>query len=138
MELSFKDLLEKVEKCPPDNYKNLECEAFRWVFDDIENEDNFKPQGIKNPKRLNTNNANYCAILALSFFNSEKKARSRFEMLLEQMGENAKKALGTKIAKGYLDLDDGIGEDANSSGHFNYHPKKDYNFTEKFEIISIL
>jgi hypothetical protein len=139
MDFFYKEQMEILNSsCPPDNYQQIEIECFRWVFNDIKNENNFKAQALKNPKILNAkSDAAKCECYALSFHNSELNSRKHFEYFLSQ-GTHVYKRLGTHIAKGKLEKSDGVSSDIDKIGHFNYHHIFNNEFQNKFEIISQL
>jgi hypothetical protein len=54
MEFYYKKSIETLKpKCPPESYKEIERLSYRWVFDTMEDERNFKAQADKNPKIVN-------------------------------------------------------------------------------------
>jgi hypothetical protein len=84
--------------CPPSNYTPQNRDAFRWIFDDMGDENNFKPVFLKNPKRFNEkSDAEQCMAMGLSFFDSLETAENRFIKLKKRLGEEAYKVLGSQI-----------------------------------------
>ena len=109
--------------CPPSDYlpKNVEV-AFRWVYDNINNANNFLTQYEKEPSRFNEkSDALKCAALGLSFFDSLENAKNRFNNLKIQMGGKIYDTLGKHIAKGSIQSSDGVSGLCNNIGHFTHH-----------------
>lgn len=125
-------------ECPPSHYEGKNNICYRWVFDPIENEDNFKAQADKNPSVINSkDDIKKCDYYALSFHNSLENSRNAFEFL-ENLVKNARKRLGDHIAKGKIDYQDGVAQEPNNKGHFNLHPSSKSKFDEKFVILEKL
>ncbi|MGC6429675.1 MAG: hypothetical protein ACON5F_01380 [Jejuia sp.] len=130
--------MNKLEKCPPTEYEQKQCESFRWVFEDIQDKRNFIAQAEKNPKKLNDkSDIQKCEIYALSFHDSLENSQAHFSKLTKKF-KNLKKLLGTHIAKGNLVNDDGVGSNVDNNGHFNFHYRTNHEFDKRFEIIRIL
>ena len=64
--------------CPPEDFAARETIAFRWVFEDMDDADNFLPQYFKNPNYTIAKQKVQCQALGLSFFISELQAKTRF------------------------------------------------------------
>ncbi|MEY4933932.1 MAG: hypothetical protein RIS64_291 [Bacteroidota bacterium] len=125
--------------CPPKHYKPKKMTVYRWVFDDIEAEQNFIPVFYTNPKKyFGKTDIEKCRGLALSLFATQADAEERFYDLQDGMGRKAYKVLGTHIATGDIDEQDGVNEEPNASGHFNHHPVKGHQYEKRFNIISKL
>lgn len=138
MDYFYKDYINLLDSCPPTDYKIKECVTYRWVFDDIMDERNFKSQADKNPKPLNSkNDFDKCEYYALSFHDSSENSRKHFNILSKKF-KNIQKNLGTKIARGNLGILDGKGGECDKIGHFNFHHIKNNNFVEVFNIIESL
>ncbi len=64
----------QLTNCPPAFWRSVDCEAFRYVFEDIDHPQNFIPPLALRPKRINSPSfqSNYakCCGFALSFFNT--------------------------------------------------------------------
>lgn len=125
-------------KCPPDNYKPLNIDAYRWVFDDITDKRNFMPQFKSQPKRFNSSNhtdEEKCSFMSLSMFTNQESAKKRFKFFLQQKGENAYKLFGKKIAYKKLTNNDGVNSQIDKNGHFNHHPYSNVDYEKKFDIV---
>ena len=122
--------------------------VFRWVFDDIDDEKNFKPRLYLLPdKRLEKieletdtikRDTEKCGMLALSLFTSEMTARNRFNYFLVIQKKTAYKIFGTHIAQADLTEQDGVNDEPDKAGHFNHHPALGYAYEKRFLTISKL
>jgi len=122
--------------CPPDEYiaKIIEP-AYRWVFDSIDDKNNFTPQFHKKPIRfLNNDDLTKCKSMGLSFFNDLKGSIERFNELKDNLGDNIYAILGVKIAKGKIDTSDGVNSDFERLGHFTHHPSTTANYPYSFTL----
>ena len=130
----------QLSDCPPSDYKAKHIEsAYRWVFDDIEDDRNFISQFHKNPKRfLDKNDHVICSGLALSMFDSVENAQMRFYELKELLQQKAYQILGTKIAVGEITEIDGVNGEIDKNGHFNHHLVADTNYNKRFKIAQTL
>ena len=145
MEFHYEELHQKLAiPCPPTSYQPENTVAYRWVFDELDDERNFLPQYLKKPKRFNDkNDLTKCKAVGLSMYKDLESAIGKFLFLKENQGlqEKAFIILGTKIAQGMLTLEDGVNEckkDGTTivTGHFTHHPAKRFNYTEKFTVIA--
>ena len=127
-------------KCPPNSYQGKLTEAYRWVFDDIENPINFTPQYFKNPQRfLPLSDSKKCESMSLSLWDSKDSARDAFNFLKNKFaGNKAYKVLGTKIAKGNLKEEDGVNSPTRKDGHFSHHQSKLTNYSTIFSVVENL
>lgn len=122
--------------CPPADYVGKNMPAFRWVYESMQHENNFKSQYHKNPKRfLSKADAEKCRAMALSMFESLAAAEQRFRDLREDIGANVYKTLGTHVAKGDLTAADGVNGRIDDHGHFNHHCRQDCCYEERFEVV---
>lgn len=139
MEFYYKKQIEELRvKCPPDTYSVINIESYRWTFDLIDDERNFKAQADKNPQVLNDkSDLEICDYYALSFHTSSESSKEHFRHISKGF-PMAYKRLGTKIAKGVLNNEDGLAGEVEPNGHFNFHPIKDHQFERKFIIIENL
>jgi len=123
-------------KCPPKKVVSKKRLAFRYIYESIENKNNFIPQYFKqSPPRRNSSDESLCSDFALSFFMSEVNAIEYFL----SFPQHIKKLLGYKnIAKGQLDKEDGLMTAVNKNGHFDLHEYENVDFSGRFIIISAL
>lgn len=124
------------QTCPPaDHLAQTIDPVYRWVFDSIEDERNFKSQFHKNPKRfLDKGDLTKCSALGLSMFNSLAGSVQRFNELKDVMGDTIYQTLGTKVAQGKISLTDGVNSKIERLGHFNHHPSTTVKFNTIFTI----
>ncbi|WP_026710137.1 hypothetical protein [Flavobacterium filum] len=139
MDFYYKSEIELLEKsCPPLDYYSKKINCYRWVFENINDKNNFKAQADKNPSILNNkSDIKKCEYFALSFHDTEENSRNHFNYL-NGFIKNAKKRFGTHIAFGNIEENDGVCGLTDQNGHFNYHHVKNHNFQLKFKIISLL
>ena len=140
-----KDHLTVATNCPPLDYKPLNINAYRWVFHQNNNQ-NFQSQYEKDMKRKNPpkryndmTDLEKCERMALSMFVSFERAENQFYFLRDEQNlqENAYLWLGESIAIGEILASDGVNEPKiNKFGHFNHHPALDFDYHNKFIIIS--
>lgn len=137
MEFKYKLAHQKLnEECPPKNYEPKKIEAFRWVFDDLENSINFTPQYFKNPKRFLTHtDEKKCEAMSLSMWDSLENGRKAFNFLKNNvLGKKVFKILGTNIAQGTLDASCGVNSAIRKDGHFSHHQFKKTDYTQIFKL----
>lgn len=148
MDFCFSDEFKALTvSCPPEDYNPKNITVFRWVFADIRHKKNFTPRYYLVPSAelekvdaitdSRKRDSKKCAMLALSFFDSEKAAIERFNFFLKG-GKTVYKRFGTHIASCEIGTNDGVNEEPNDIGHFNHHPAKDHNYEERFKIVSKL
>ena len=125
--------------CPPADYEAQNKTAFRWIFDELEGEDNFIPVYFKNPKRFNEkSDKERCRALGLSFFDTLEMAERRFLQLKKRLGQEAYKTLGTHVASGEIAEEDGVNSIADVGGHFTHHPSGNFKYYKKIVVIKYL
>ena len=149
MDYQFLEDFKKLSvKCPPESYKPKSMQVFRWVFDDMADDRNFKPRYFLVPRTeledlekipdTKSKDIKKCAMFALSFFDSEQAAKDRFDYFLNKSGKKIYKRFGTQVAKCDITENDGLNEEPNDIGHFNHHPVKNHDYENRFTIISKL
>ena len=139
MDFFYSDIISNFENCPPTDYTRKNSKCYRWVFEEINIPDNFKSQADKNPSRFNSlDDLKKCEGYALSLYDKEENCIDSFNYLSINVVKNAKKTLGSHIAIGLINEDDGLAGPIDEKGHFNFHPIKNHNFPEKFKIIKPL
>jgi hypothetical protein len=149
MDYQFLEDFKKLSiQCPPNHYKPRNMNVYRWVFDEISDENNFKPRWYILPdielektdqiKDFVKRDTKICAMLSLSMFETEEDAKNRFDYFLDTQGRKSYKRFGTHISKGEITEDDGVNEEPNNIGHFNHHPVNGRKYEKTFVIISKL
>lgn len=137
--MKYANQLGTLTDCPPSNNIYLYNTAYRFVFEPLAN-NSFIPQGIKSPSRISSANSNAhkkCSLLALSMFVSESAAVDRFNEL-KKMCKNIEKSLGTHLAVGVINANDGLQYAANADGHFDFHEHASANLATQFSIVKAL
>jgi hypothetical protein len=108
--------------------ERIERDAFCWAFSPVTDDRNFVPRAI-------TIKRDECASWALSFFETEQQAKKRMQALMRK-NPNIYLKLGTHIASGKLNRENGVSEDCSSDGHFNHHEYDGNDFKQTFTIIN--
>jgi hypothetical protein len=128
-------------ECPPPDYGRKERVCFRFVFEcsDTRHYSNFLPGPLQPPKRgllprTPEDPKDLCMSYALSFFISMDSARRKINSLLKHF-KKADIMLGTHIAQGILDQNDGVMSEPNRQGHFSLHEFRNARLDSKFVII---
>jgi hypothetical protein len=136
----YQNELEKLTiVCPPLDYIARNRVAFRWFFDDLKDDNNFKPVYFKNPKRFNDKlEDDICLSMGLSFFEALENAENRFFKLKKRLGEEAFKILGTQIVEVTITEKEGVNNVADVNGHFTHHPSIEFKYSKKISIIKSL
>jgi hypothetical protein len=146
MELKYKHLFEELEIdtiCPPVETKQIEAEAFRWVYDPLNHELNFLPNyafdkannnlGIYSPGFLNSTKK--CLRCSMSLFITVEAAKINFRKL----SKVAKLKLGyTHIASGKIEPSDGLATETTEVGHFSFFEFKDADLKGTFTFCDML
>jgi len=119
--------------CIGATYQEKDTDAYRWTFEDISDERNFRPRALdsQNPQQEKT--AKKCTGWSLSFFDSQKNAIEKLNYYCADK-PNFYKKLGTHVAKGKIEKTDGKSGDINTSGHFEHFEYKDVDFSKKFKV----
>ncbi len=134
----IKEENKKVE-CPPSNYSSKKYNAFRFVFEDIKNKNNFKPVYYLNPSRIeNADPALKCKSLAISLFDSLENAKAKFQKLTARRPAKMYKTIGTHLAFSELKEADGICDNSNNDGHISHYFVKGFDYQKRFAIIKKL
>jgi hypothetical protein len=134
----YQELLSQYPNCPPDNYVEIEKEAFRWVHKD-ENRDSFLPMNLQNepPSRIIDDNDLMCKAFGLSLFDSFKNALLKFQKLYNNNREHQRPDFvfdrGENIAMLQLVKSCGVANEPNKSnyGHFTFHEYENTNLRER-------
>lgn len=127
-------------QCPPEKCQERETIAYRWVFEQIEDKNNFLPQYLKKPDRFTfKKDKQKCIALGLSFFDTEENAKKRFNQLAGVMGERGYEELGKNIAVGVLKPEHGVcSKPDQRNGHFTFFDYENIELKEHFKIVDAL
>ncbi|WP_373514164.1 hypothetical protein [Persicitalea sp.] len=107
--------------------------VYRWVFGKIEDERNFIPQFLKNPKRfLTEDDLTKCKALGLSLFNDLEGSIERFNELKKYIGDKVYGTLGDRVAIGKLVDIEGVNGEIERLGHFTHHSAVAADYTHNF------
>jgi hypothetical protein len=136
----YQTYFEKLENvCPPSNYFAQNRDAFRWIYERTDDENNFRPVFFKNPKRFNEkSDEEQCMAMGLSFFDTLETAERRFLQLKKRLGQEIYKAVGSQIIQGQIQEDDGVNSLSDSNGHFTHHPSIHFKYIENSSIVKQL
>src|SRR5699024_3608901 len=103
--------------------------AYRIVFEDIADDRNFHPSYHRTNDRHDT-----CIVCALPVDDSLEDTMQKMADLRKHR-KNIHKKIGTHIAEGTLDENDGITNDSNGEGHFSLFEYNGVDLSTKFEIV---
>lgn len=130
--------------CPPKTFKALNLVAYRYVFDDLEDDRNFKPVYLLDenyPKRLNAANdlALKCKGFGLSLYQDKNGAMANYKRWMAKTNGKFAKIVGSYITTMQILETDGVCSNIeNQDSHFTFHPFENVNFIEKVENTSYL
>lgn len=130
MELKYKNQIKTFDSCDLTAFKEIELEAFRWTFENINDVRNFEPIYINDPKRKQDS----CLGFALSFYiTKEAGIKKHNELTLNR--PNLYKKLGTHIANGIITQTDGIASSPDEEKHFEFFTYENIELSHKFTIL---
>jgi len=135
--LKYHEYLCRYSNCPPDFYKNIDIDSFRWVFrEDLLS--SFKPLNLikEPPQRMLDDTDSLCKGYGLSFFNSFENCKGRYKSLYKKKRNQSHQDFildkGNSIAELKLNKDGGIYGDLNvSNGHCTFHECKQTDLSKK-------
>ena len=140
MENEFKywHYLKEFDNCPSTECKTIEIQAFRWIFDDINNPDNFKPVLLITPARINDQkfdkNEQKCCGYALSLFNTLENARNKF-INISNRNKCFETQVGDNVAEITIEEHEGVATEPSTNksnlGHFEFFEFIETNFFDK-------
>lgn len=123
----------KKKSCINDTYSEVDVDAYRWTFEDINDKRNFLPRALikdnPNIKKVKLQ----CDGWSLSFFNTEANAIKRLNEICSDKPELFKK-LGTHVSKGVISKGDGICGKVDKRGHFECFEYETTDFKNNFAV----
>ncbi|MDB5015388.1 MAG: Integral rane protein [Mucilaginibacter sp.] len=123
------------EICPPTESIQREIQAFRFIYERIEDDRNFIPVYIKKPQRFNhKSDAEKCSGFGISLYNSEERAIKKYSSLINVV-QNIGKTIGTHLAEGKILKDFGVTTPIDGEGHFDLHESDTCNLHNKFTVV---
>lgn len=131
--LKYQKQIADIPNCPP-TCRSASIVSYRFVFEEIDHQNNFLPVLLINPKRRLTEASEKCSGYALSFFCSKEKAKRRY-LQLKKRNKNIWKVLGTHIANGFINEADGLITDISKNGHFDLYEYENVDLKSKFCIV---
>ncbi|WP_187993733.1 hypothetical protein [Vibrio harveyi] len=136
--MKYQTDLDAVPQCPPQGCSPKSLTAYRFVFEKMDH-GSFLPVGKMSPSRVDKarNNRVKCSMLALSMFDTEENALAKFEELQES-NQHIAKSIGSFLAEGSIDVNDGLASKPNSRGHFDVFEFKDVDLLPKFRKLRAL
>jgi len=136
MDFKYKSYLDTYKTCMISDCEELERPAYRWVFEDKNDPDNFKPQFLKSD--FENHSKKNCNGYGLSFFDKKIEARNALIKRCKDK-ENAYKVVGSHIAGGNLKKEDGVSSksstDPKNFGHFSFFEYVNVDLVNSFEIV---
>ncbi len=135
--LKYHELLCRFTNCPPDIYKDIDIDSFRWVFKDNLLKSFIPLNLIKEPpQRMLDETDNLCKGYGLSFFNSFENCYGRYKSFYKKKRNLSHldfiSEKGNSIAELNLDENEGIYGDLNTlNGHYTFHEFEEINLSEK-------
>ena len=136
--MKYQKELSQIPQCPPSNAVERKQESYRFSFDPL-GEDSFIPQGVKDPSRVSRESEERikCSLIGLSFYYSRDSAIENYQNI--RVIKNIKKAkIGSHLAVGVLEEEDGLQTPISKSGHFDLHEYNGVVLHPKFKILSPL
>lgn len=126
-------------QCPSSKYFTFgKKEAFRFVFEDASHPSNFLPPLKISPTRYTSKEAfEKCGGLGLSLYGKKEGAIQKFQELIPTF-KNFRKIIGTHIAKGEINDEDGHITEEDDITHFDMYEFENIILDKKFVIIEEL
>jgi hypothetical protein len=136
----YQYFIEDFRNCPPNDWGAKNIDAFRFVFENLDDHRNFIPNSARNPTRDNSpkykdDSYGKCCGYALSFYDSLENAKKGYQAYKKSFPKFDRIA-GTHIAKGQIRENDGVTSRVNESGHFDLHEFENTDFRLRFNIVS--
>jgi hypothetical protein len=138
MNFKYKSLMLEVgveDICPPTESVSNEIQAYRFTYEKLEDDRNFKPVYIKKPQRFNDkSDVEKCSGFGISLYKSEEHAVKKYSTL-SNIIQNIGKTIGTHLAKGQILNDFGVITPIDEEGHFDLHESDTCNLHNIFTIV---
>lgn len=138
MSLKYSQEISEVETrentvCVNESYSPTSGQYFRFTFELISHQDNFKPVAL-----IRQISRTRCNHWSLSMFSSEENAVSFYREAVKKqkkIKKNLSKSYGDYLAKGFLTPDDGVKGPEADNGHFEFFSNDDVDLEKKFTVL---
>jgi hypothetical protein len=130
--------ISQINNCPPPSCGNVNRKAYRFTFEDINNVNNFLPVAIINPQRFTPSNSPdsmLCSSYGLSLYDTFDHAKQRLTSLAKTISKTGYNRVGTHVAEGDIDINDGVASEIGRDGHFTLHESNTADLSNKFSVI---
>lgn len=136
--LKYYSFIKDLDDCPPLQSKEINMNAFRFIFDKRNHPDNFKPVLLIKPARINDRsfdtNEMKCSGYALSMFDSLLNSKNLFIKQISR-NKNFGNNVGNYVAEICIESNEGVATDPSSKeselGHFDFFEYENTNFYNK-------
>ena len=136
--LKYQTKIDEIPNCPPKAARERQIDAFRIVFEDIKQLNNFLPNSIRKPARANSgDDVKKCSGYALSFYTKDDSAENEYKKLIN-IFKNFAKNVGNHLASGRIIEEHGLCTDEDENNHFDLHEYEDCDLVPVFKIIKKL
>lgn len=137
MQLKYHSEISQHQNCPPREVEQQGRLAFRFVHSSISDPRNFLPVAKLQPNRAFNHPAARCDALSLSMFSSEQSAVSFYQSLARGY-PNVRKTIGSHLAAGTINEEDGWCTPDRHDGHFSFFEAQQVQLVEQFRIVKAL
>lgn len=138
-QFKYAEWLERLPNCPPSEYTEVSKKAFRFVYSDLNNPNNFKPAQVLKPSRQFQNDVGRCLALGLSVFEQSAQAVAFFKFQTRRFPAFGK-IVGDHLAEIFIEPDDGLAStpEETNFGHFTFHEYIWCDFLQKIRSVEPL
>ena len=131
--------LHEITNCPPTTYEEQTLVAYRYIFDNLEDDRNFKPVYVLDkdyPKRLNAakDMEMKCKGFGLSLYQNKNGAIANYKRWMNKTNDKFAKIVGSFIATIQLMEIDGVcSAIENEDAHFTFFECETANLLERIK-----
>jgi hypothetical protein len=135
----YEYFIKDLSDCPPCHCVGRNIEAFRILFESLDDHRNFIPNSVRDPRRDNSPRYREdiygrCSGYALSFFASLECLKRRYRKYKKSF-RNFDKIAGTHVAQGHIFANDGVTTIVDENGHFDLYEFEGSNIRPRFNIV---
>jgi hypothetical protein len=108
--------------CPPVDGAILPCECYHYIFEDIQDKNNFLPHSMRKPEDfVILQDSKKCSWIGLSCYADYEKAVENWNHWNKIKKGKFAKQVGNFLSKLKLDINDGTTSIKESNSHFNFY-----------------